>query len=336
MLAGVAALGFRLQLRSRKALRREAEAGIYDVVIVGSGPAGLTAAIYAARYMMKAVVIAGDIGGQVSDAGYVENYPGILRIPGPDLVNRMLRHVQHYKVPVIMGWVNDIKKQGGVFEVYTSGGAVFKAGTVILAMGVKKRKLGVPGEDEYSGRGVSYCAPCDAPMFKDKIVGVVGGGDSAASAAVLLADYASKVYLIHRRNRLRAQPIYHKILTEHPRVQILWNKVVVRLEGDRLLRRALLRDTLRGETSILELDGLFVEIGADPPREFFERIGVATDEQGYAIVGPDQSTSVKGIFAAGDCTNACNGPKQIITAAAQGAVAADAAYSYIVSMRGSG
>ncbi len=329
-------MGFRMHLKSRKALRREAEAGVYDVVIVGSGPAGLTAAIYAARFVMKAMVIAGKIGGQVSDSGYVENYPGILRIPGPELVNRMLRHVQHYGVPVRMGWVTDVRRRGEIFEVYTSEGVVFRTRTVILALGVEKRKLGVPGEKEYSGRGVSYCAPCDAPMFKDKVVAVVGGGDSAASAALLLADYASKVYVIHRRDRLRAQPIYHKLLSENPKVEILWNKVVVRLEGDKLLRRALLRDTKSGDTMTLELDGIFVEIGADPPREFFEKIGVETDERGYVKVGPDQSTSIPGIFAAGDCTNACNGFKQIITAAAQGAVAADAAYRYVTMLRGGG
>ncbi len=328
-------MGFRLQLRSKKALRREAEAGVYDVVIVGSGPAGLSAAIFAARFALKTIVIAGEIGGQVSDAGYVENYPGILRITGPDLVNRMLRHVQHYKVPVRMGWALNIERRGSVFEVHTTGGAVFKSKTVILALGVRKRKLGVPGEEEYSGRGVSYCAPCDAPMFKGKVVAVVGGGDSAASAAVLLADYASRVYMVHRRDKLRAQPIYHRLLADNPRVNILWNKVVVKLEGDRLLRRAILRDTKSGEISVLRVDGVFVEIGADPPREFFEKIGVETDEEGYAKVGPDQSTSVPGIFAAGDCTNACNGFKQIITAAAQGAVAAEAAYRYIVSAAGS-
>ena len=322
-------MSFRIGMMSRKAMAKEAEKE-YDVVIVGSGPAGLTAAIYSARYMLDTVVIAGEIGGQMGETGYVENYPGFVRITGQELVKKFTDHVAYYKVPIQMDEVESVERDGDKFKVHTKRGITYRTKTVIIAVGVKRRKLNVPGEQEYTGKGVSYCAPCDAPFFRGRVVAVVGGGDSAASAAILLADYASRVYLIHRRNELRAQPIYKKLLEENPKIKILWSRVVERLEGDTFLRKAILRNRETGETEELELDGIFVEIGADPPRDFLERVGVELDEEGYVKVGPDQSTSIPGIFAAGDCTTGSNKYKQIITAAAEGAVAADAAYNYII------
>ncbi len=324
-------MGFRLAAVpfSRRRMA-EAAAKTYDTVIVGGGPAGLTAAIYAARYMMSTIIITEEIGGQIAEAGWVENYPGFPRILGSELVKRFVEHVRRYRVPIILDSVVNVKREGDVFLVETRRGVTYKAYTVILAVGVRRRRLNVPGEAELRGRGVSYCAPCDAPLFRDKVVAVVGGGDSAASAALLLAEYASKVYMIHRRDKLRAQPIYVKLLNENPKIEIVYNKQVARILGSDKVEGVELRDRVTGETSMLRVDGVFVEIGSEPPRDLAERIGLETDEEGYIKVGPDQSTNIPGIFAAGDCTNAMNKYKQVITAAAQGAVAADSAYNYLV------
>ncbi|AEM37895.1 thioredoxin reductase [Pyrolobus fumarii 1A] len=314
--------------------RRMAEIArkVYDVVIVGGGPAGLTAAIYAARYMLDTILVTEEIGGQIAEAGWVENYPGFPRILGSELVKRFVDHVRHYKVPIILDYVENVKRDADCdcFHVETRRGVTYKSHTVILAVGVKRRRLNVPGEAELRGKGVSYCAPCDAPLFKDKTVAVVGGGDSAASAALLLAEYASKVYIVHRRDKLRVQPIYEKLLRENPKIEVVYNKVVQRIIGSNRVEGIELRDRVTGETSVLRVDGVFVEIGSEPPKELAQRIGLETDEEGYIKVGPDQSTNIPGIFAAGDCTTAMNKYRQVITAAAQGAVAAASAYNYLV------
>jgi len=320
-------MAFKISFRRIEMFRKIETEKTYDVVIVGGGPAGVAAGIYAARYMLDTVLITKEKGGQMDEAGYVENYPGFKRILGPDLVDKFYDHLSEYKVPVILDEVtNIIREDNGLFTVETVSGKRFRTKTVILALGVIRRKLGVPGEKEFSGRGVSYCAPCDAPLYKEKVVAVVGGGDSAASAALLLADYAKKVYLIHRRDKLRAQPFYVKKLTTHPKIQLILNSNVAEIGGTKTVEWVKIRET--GEK--IRVDGVFIEIGSDPPKEFFRKIGIETDEKGYAIVGPDQSTNIPGVFAAGDCTTACNRFKQIITAAAQGAVAADSAYRYII------
>ena len=324
-------MGFKISFRRIEMFRKIETEKTYDVVIVGGGPAGVAAGIYAARYMLDTVLITKEKGGQMDEAGYVENYPGFKRILGPDLVDKFYDHLSEYKVPVVLDEVtNIIRGNNGLFIVETVSGKLFRTKTVILALGVIRRKLGVPGEEEFSGRGVSYCAPCDAPLYKKKVVAVVGGGDSAASAALLLADYAKKVYLIHRRDKLRAQPFYVKKLATHPKIQLILNSNVAEIGGTKTVEWVRIRET--GEK--IRVDGVFIEIGSDPPKELFRKIGIETDEKGYAIVGSDQSTNIPGIFAAGDCTVACNMFKQIITAAAQGAVAADSAYRYIVEKFG--
>ena len=299
----------------------------YDVIIVGGGPAGVTAAIYSARYMLKTLVITKEKGGQLNKIGYIENYPGILRIMGPKFIDKLYSHLEYYKVPVIIDEVIDIKKRNdNKFNILTSLEEKFTSKTVILALGVVKRKLGVPGEEKFLGRGVSYCAPCDAPLFRDKVVAVIGGGDSAASAALLLTEYARKVYIVHRRDKLRAQPFYTRQLKECPKVEFILNSNVAEIGGTKTVEWIKIRET--GEK--IPVNGVFIEIGADPPRKFFEKIGVEVDEKGYAKVGRDQSTNIPGIFAAGDCTNAAGAFKQIVVAAAQGAIAADSAYRYII------
>ncbi|WP_238375190.1 thioredoxin-disulfide reductase [Vulcanisaeta thermophila] len=304
---------------------------VYDVIIVGGGPAGMSAAIYAARYGLTTAIITEEIGGQVAKAGWVENYLGYTRIMGPDLVSKFEEHVKYYNVPIIIDVVENVERAGDLFKIYTMNGDEYTSRTIILAVGERRRKLNVPGEDTYNGRGVSYCAPCDAPLFKGKVVAVVGGGDSAASAALLLTEYASKVYIIHRRNQLRAEKYYQDLLLHHPKIEILWNTVVKELKGDKVLRKAVLQRTDTGEVFELPVDGVFIEIGAEPPVDFFKRIGLELSKDGYIKTNHLMETSIPGIYAAGDCVDLTPRDfRQIVVAAGQGALAAYSAYNYIV------
>jgi len=325
----------RIKLPSKR-VARDIAGKVYDVVVVGGGPAGLTAALYAARYMLSVVVITERIGGQMAEAGWIENYPGIPRIVGPELAKRFEEHVKRYNVPIILDTVVDVLRDGELFVVKLASGVELKGRTIILAMGVRKRRLGVPGELEFLGRGVSYCAPCDAPLFRGKRVAVVGGGDSAASAALLLAEYADKVYIVHRRDQLRVQPLYRKLLDENPRIEVLYNRVVKRICGDKVVRKLVLENTVNGQIEELNVDGVFIEIGAEPPTDFAKKLGLEVDDKGYIKVRDDMSTNIPGVFAAGDCTNAFGGVKQIIVAAAMGAIAATSAYKYLLGKKEGG
>jgi len=322
-----------LRVRFTPTSPKEGEFGLLDTVVIGGGPAGLGAAMYAARFRLKTILITSEVGGQLNKAGWVEDYLGFTRIMGPELAGRFEDHVRHYDVPILLGTVAKVER-GELFRVITDSGDEYLTRTVIVAVGERRRKLGVPGEEEYSGRGVSYCAPCDAPLFKNMVTAVVGGGDSAAQAALLLSEYSTKVYLIHRRNSLRAQPHYQELIARNNKIEILWNTVVRELRGDKVLRSALVENLVSGETKELALDGLFIEIGSEPPREFLEGLGVELVD-GYVKVNENMETSVPGIFAAGDCvTLTPKGFRQIIIAAAQGAVAAYSAYQYILRKYG--
>ena len=319
-----------LKFRLLKPMKLERE---YDIVIVGAGPAGLTAALYSARFMLKTLVIADDVGGTLNDAGEVDDYPGIPSIQGPDLAKKFESHVVKYKVPILRDTVIGVERNGdGTFTVRTRRGKEFVAQAVILAVGSKRRKLGVPGEDRLSGRGVTYCAPCDAPMFKDKVVAVVGGGNSALQAAVLLSSYASKVYLIHRRDKFRAFPVYVKLVKQDPKIELVLKHVVVEIGGEEKVEWVRVRNVETGEEKKIPLDGVVIEIGSEPPKEFFQSIGIETDEKGHALVDKEMKTSIEGIYAAGDCAAGPCKKKfdQVVTAAAEGAIAALSAYEYIM------
>ncbi len=305
----------------------------YDVLIVGGGPAGLSAALYAGRSMLRTVVVSKDFGGQVLDAHLVENYPGFPSIKGSELMERFREHAEKFGAEMVKGEVRGIRKEGNWFVVETSVGTT-RAKVVIYATGSTHRKLGVPGEAELLGKGVSYCAICDAALFRGKVVAVVGGGNTAFMDAELLTEYASKVYLIHRRRGFRAEPIYVERLKKNPKVEFVIPYVVKRIEGEGKVERLVLENRETGEEKTLPVDGVFIDIGMEPQTELLKPLGVKLNERGYVVVGPDQSTNVPGLFAAGDVTTACNGVHQIITAAAQGAVAALSAYEYIKKLEG--
>ncbi|MEL9909013.1 MAG: FAD-dependent oxidoreductase [Desulfurococcus sp.] len=311
----------------------------YDVIVIGGGPAGLTAALYSARYGFKTIIVTKLVGGAVSEAPLVDDYPGIPDAPGNDLVDRFVKHVKKYDVPIVIDEViNLVKKpEEKTWCVELRSGGSICGYAIIIAVGSEKRKLNVPGEKELTGKGVSYCATCDGPLFKDKIVAVVGGGNAAFTSALYLAKIASHVYLIHRRSEFRAFNVYVKAARSDPKITILTNTIVKEVIGKDHLEAVRILNTESNKEEILKIDGLFIEIGLEPPVEFFRRIGLETDETGRARVNIDRSTNLPGVFVAGD---AAGGPykyrfEQIITAAADGAIAADAACKYICALKSS-
>jgi len=319
-------MSFRLAIPKRPEANKE-----YDLIVVGAGPAGMSAALYGARLGLRSLIIGEEIGGALADAGEVDDYPGIMAIQGPELAKRFEAHVRKYKVPIIRDKVVDIKKSGNLFNVKLLDGTSYLSKALILAVGSERKKLGVPGEKEFSGKGVSYCAPCDAPLFKGKVTAVVGGGNSALQAALLMTAYSPKVYLVHRRDKFRAFPIYVNKVLKEQKIQVVLNSVVKRVGGDKKIKWIEIENKASGEVRKLDVEGIIIEIGSEPPKKFFKSIGLITDSKGYIVVGPGQETNIEGLFAAGDCTAGPHKKKfdQIITAAAEGAVAALSAYEYI-------
>lgn len=317
--------------------RREARAAEteqeHDVVVVGAGPAGLAAALYAARYKLKTTLVGEVIGGQLASAGIVDDYPGLIEIEASELVQRFVKHVEKHGVPVVRDRVVDVKKQGDFFDVITRGGRILRARAVILAVGLERKRLGIPGEAEFSGNGVSYCTVCDVPFFKGKRIVIVGGGNSGVTGAIHAVGYASKIYLVTRGDRLRAFPVYVEQLERYKdKVEIVLNSTLSWIGGSKSVEYAVIKSLRTGELRKVEVEGVFVEIGSQPPTEFFKKIGLETDEKGLIAVRQGGYTNIEGIFAAGDCAGGSYKYyyQQVITSAAEGAMAADAAFKWIL------
>lgn len=304
---------------------------INDVVIVGSGPAGWTAAIYTARAGFSPLVLAGEleVGGALMNTTEVENFPGWPEgIMGPDLMAKMQEQAERFGARVEYEDATSFDLEGDVKTITTDYGE-YKARAVILALGSAHRTLGVPGEEELSAKGVSYCATCDGFFFKDKEIVVVGGGDSAVTEALFLTRFGSTVHVIHRRDELRASKVMADRLLAEDNVQMHWNSKVVELQGDGVLEKAILEDTVTGERSELPVSGLFVAIGHDP-RTAVLGGQLELDDGGYIRVDePSTRTSVAGVFAAGDVVDRTY--RQAITAAAAGCRAALDAQNYLAS-----
>lgn len=301
---------------------------IYDVVIIGGGPAGLTAGLYTSRAKLKTLLLERMImGGQVMTTTRVENYPGFPGgIDGPDLMVRFQEHCQEFGLEVEYGEVEGLLDRGENKVVIVDGKEIH-ARAVIITTGAEPRKLEVPGEKEFTGRGVSYCATCDGAFFREVPVAIVGGGDTAVEEALFLTRFASKVYLIHRRDQLRATTILQERLRHNEKVEILWHQTVQRVEGDASgLKAVELTDSRTGEKSPLEVEGLFVAIGVTPKAHFLAEI-LQLDDEGYILTDAECRTSMPGVFAAGDVRKKIL--KQIATAVGDGAVAAIMAEKYM-------
>lgn len=298
---------------------------IYDIVIIGGGPAGLTAAVYAARYKLNVIVIVAEEGGLAATAHLVCNFPSYTQIPGRELMDKMKEQVTGLDVPFVNENVTKVIKEDGSFVVATDKNVMYRGKKLIIATGTKRRKLQCKGEESFYGKGVSYCATCDAAFYKDAKVGVVGGSDAALTAALLLAEFAGDVTIIYRGEKFsRAEPMWIEAVEKNHKIKTIFNETVEEIKGDKFMNEIVL-----GSGKTMKLDGIFIEIGSDPASIIFKTIGIGIDEKGYIITSKDQRTNVDGIFAAGDITN-CE-LKQIVTACAQGATAAYGAYKDLIS-----
>lgn len=301
---------------------------VYDVVIVGSGPAGLAAAIYGQRAGLSLLVLeeAYVSGGQVINTYDVDNYPGLPGISGMELAEKFHEHAKSMGASFLTAAVTAIREEGDRKVVETAKGDL-SARTVILATGARHRLLGVPGEERLTGMGVSYCATCDGAFFRDKTVAVVGGGDVAVEDAIFLARGCKKVYVIHRRDQLRAAKILQEKLLSLDNVEMKWNCVAEEILGDSQVSGVKVRDVKTGEGSELEVNGVFIAVGILPNTGFLGDF-VQLDEGGYIVAGEDMKTSVPGVFAAGDVRT--KALRQIITAAADGANAITSVEAYLL------
>lgn len=293
--------------------------GPWDVAIIGSGPAGLTAAIYTTRGAASTIIFGGEVwGGQLMLTTNIDNYPAMPGVLGPDLMAKMREHSQMFGAEFLQKNVESVDVSKKPFEI-TSGSETYTANSIIIATGAETKWLDVPGIKELIGRGVSSCAPCDAPFFKDKKVAVVGGGDSAMEEALVLTKYATEVTLIHRRDSFRASAAMQEKVKTNPKIKILWNTEVTGVMGSERLEKVSLKNNQTNEATEMPFDGLFIAIGHTPSTTIFSG-KVELDEKGYVKVNEHTKTSVPGIFVAGDVHDFHY--KQAITAAGFGCMAA--------------
>ncbi len=300
----------------------------YELIVIGGGPAGMTAAIYGARYGLKTLLLESKVlGGAQATSPGIENYPGYTFIVGIDLANKMKEQVK--KSGAIIKEITDVRSieregENGDFLLDTRRG-VYRAKAIIMATGGGHKHLNAPGEEMLTGRGVSFCATCDGPLFRDKTVAVVGGGNTAVTEALYLTEVTKKVYLIHRRDELRAEKIVQDYIFNSD-VEILWNTIVKEIKGDDLVKELVLENLKTKEQNSLQIDGVFIALGSKPESALAKSIGVETNERGEIFVNAKQATNIPGVFAAGDVVESM---KQIAVAVGHGAIAADSAYSYI-------
>lgn len=305
----------------------------YDVIIVGAGPAGMTAGMYAGRAMLKAVVLErGAPGGELLNTEVIEDYPGFEHVLGWELAQKFESHARKFGAEFRTAGVNVVRKVGELFECECDNGEVYRAPAVIVTAGGTPIKLGIPGELEYAGKGVSYCAICDGAFFRGQVIAVVGGGDAACEEADFLTRYGSKVWLIHRRDEFRASKIVQKRVFENPKIEVIWDTVVEQVHGDDqgLVHHLALRNVKTGETRDLEASAMFVFIGFRPNTGIIEG-HVDHDAMGYLITDANMQTSIPGMFAAGDVRMQLT--RQVTTAVGDATTAAIAAEKFLTARR---
>ncbi|MEY8443905.1 thioredoxin-disulfide reductase [Lactococcus ileimucosae] len=300
---------------------------IYDVVVIGAGPAGMTAAMYSARSEMKTLLLERGVpGGQMNNTAEIENYPGYGQIMGPELSMKMYEPLADLGVENAYGFVTSIEDNGATKTIHTEE-EVFETKSIIIATGANHRKLGVPGEEEYGARGVSYCAVCDGAFFRDQDILVVGGGDSAVEEAIFLTRFGKSVTIMHRRDELRAQKIIQERAFANDKIKFIWDSVLEEIKGDdRKIESVRYKNVKTGEITEADFGGIFIYVGLDAVSEFARDLGI-TDEEGWIITDATMKTSIPGIFAVGDVRQ--KDFRQITTAVGDGAQAAQEAYKYV-------
>lgn len=304
---------------------------IYDVIIAGAGPAGMTAAVYASRANLSTLMIERGIpGGQMANTEAVENYPGFESILGPDLSNKMFEHAKKFGAEYAYGDIKEIR-DGEAYKTVVCGNKEYKGLAVIVATGAEYRKLGVPGEKELAGRGVSYCAVCDGAFFKGKELVVVGGGDSAVEEGVYLTRFASKVTIVHRRDKLRAQKILQDRAFNNEKVDFIWNHSLKEIHDvDGKVGKVTLVNTKDGSEQEFKTDGVFIYVGMLPLTQAVKNLGI-TNDAGYVLTNEKMETKIPGIFAAGDVRD--KELRQIVTATGDGSIAAESAQKYVENVK---
>jgi len=298
---------------------------MFDMIVIGGGVSGLSAAMYGGRLGLKTLLIGEMMGGVMNFAHLVENYPGIESTTGMELAEKFKSHASKYSVEFKEERVEGAERTSNGFKV-TTGSAAYEAKTLVFATGSEVRKLGVPGEKEFEGKGVHYCALCDGPLYRDRVVAVVGGSDGAAKEALLIAEYASRVYIIYRGEKMRAEEYNLKRVMSNPKIKLITKTNVVGIRGDKLVKSMML-DKEYERKKELKVDAVFIYVGRVPSSQLAAKLGVKLNERGEILTDKNSDTNVLGIFAAGDVTNSSF--KQIIVGAGDGVKAAHSAYSYL-------
>ncbi len=302
---------------------------MYDVVVIGAGPGGMTAALYTARSNLKTLLLERGIpGGQLNNTAEIENYTGFSSIMGPILATDMYEQVMKFGIEYDFGAVKEVVDRQSYKEVH-AGNKIYRTRTVIIATGAEHRKLDVPGEAELNGRGVSYCAVCDGAFFKDEPIVVIGGGDSAVEEGNYLTQFANKVTIIHRRDELRAKKILQERAFQNEKINFVWDTVVERIEGKQSVEAVIVRNVKTGEVTRIATAGVFIYVGLLPNSEPFLNLGI-TDAEGWIITDETMATKIPGIFAIGDVRQTVL--RQIATAVGDGAIAGDYAFKYIETL----
>ena len=299
---------------------------MYDTIIIGAGPAGMTAALYAARSNLKVALIEGGLpGGQMNNTSDIENYPGYANISGPELAEKMFEPLENLGVEHLYGFVKNIENHGDVKKVITDD-EEFETRTVIVATGSKHRLLGVPGEEELNSRGVSYCAVCDGAFFRDQDLLVVGGGDSAVEEAIFLTQFAKSVTIVHRREELRAQKVLQDRAFANEKINFIWDSVVKEIKGENRVESVVIENVKTNQVTEHAFGGVFIYVGLDPVSDFTKDLQIQ-DESGWIVTDDHMKTRVAGVFAVGDVRH--KDLRQVTTAVGDGAIAGQEAYKYI-------
>lgn len=299
---------------------------MYDTIIIGAGPAGMTAALYAARSNLKVALIEGGLpGGQMNNTSDIENYPGYANISGPELAEKMFEPLENLGVEHLYGFVETVEDHGEFKKVVTDD-QVYETRTVIVATGSKHRLLEVPGEEELNSRGVSYCAVCDGAFFRDQDLLVVGGGDSAVEEAIFLTQFAKTVTIVHRRDELRAQKVLQDRAFANEKINFIWDSVVKEIKGENRVESVVIENVKTGQVTEQAFGGVFIYVGLDPVSDFVQDLQIR-DQAGWIVTDDHMKTSVAGVFAAGDVRQ--KDLRQVTTAVGDGAIAGQEAYKYI-------